>query len=93
MTRDVCYYPTDPEDGSSPLEGYGEWADPSGLCEHEHCAEGNRIGRQYRAPKGDHMTADDIAALKADRELIRDEYHGLWVQDHGGYVVTVDEGV
>ena len=93
MTRDVCFYPEDREDGSFPPEGFDEWRDPSGLCEHEWCAEGNRIGRLHRTSRRDHMTADDIEALKADRELIADEYHGLWVQDHGGYIVTVDEGV
>ena len=93
MTRDVCHYPEDPEDGSYPPEGFDEWADPSGLCEHDHCAEGNAIGRQFRASRRDHMTADEIVALRNDHELIRDEYHGLWVQDHGGYVVTVDEGI
>ena len=32
-----CWYPEDPEDGSFPPEGFDEWRDPSGLCEHETC--------------------------------------------------------
>ncbi len=89
--RDHCWYPENPEDGSSPREGFDEWRDPSGLCEHEDCAEGNRIGRQYRASKGDHMTADDIEAIRNDHELVADEFHGKWIQPHDGYVLVADE--
>ena len=88
-----CWYPEDPEDGSSPPEGFDEWRDPSGLCEHEHCAEGNRIGRLYASSRrAAGMTRDEIEALRNDHELIRDEFHGQWTQDHGGYVLVADEG-
>ena len=88
---DVCHFPEDPEDGSYPPEGFEVWRDPSGFCDHDHCAEGNRIGRLYASQRrASGMTLDEIEALRADRELIADEYHGQWVQDHGGYIVVAE---
>lgn len=90
MTRWHCWFPENPRDGSFPPEGYEEWAAPDGLCNHEHCAEGNRIGRLYaseRRVRG--MSRDDIEALKADHELIADEYGG-WMKDEGGYILVAE---
>lgn len=87
-----CWYPRR-EDylRDEPLEGFDEWAPAPGLCEHEDCAEGNRIGRLYASSRRvSGMTRDEIEALRNDHELIRDEFHGQWTQDHGGYVVVVE---
>ncbi len=90
MSRWHCWFPEDPEDGSSPREGFDEWRAPDGLCVHEDCAEGNRIGRLYASSrKVAGMTRDELEALKADRELIADEFHG-WMKDEGGYVLVAE---
>lgn len=92
-TRDVCFYPSEEDHPFGLPEGFDEWRPDSGLCSHEDCLEGNRIGRLYaseRRVRG--MSRDDIEALKADHELIRDEYHGQWTQDNGGYLLVAEEG-
>ena len=89
----VCLLPDhdDYPDRVEPFEGYDEWRDPSGHCQHDYCIEGNRIGRLYASSrKVAGMTPDEIEAIRADRELVLDEYHGHWTQDHGGYVVVAE---
>lgn len=76
-TVECCYPDRDsyPEDHGIP-EGYDEWRPASGRCTHDHCIEGDRMGRLYaRTPR---LTPDEIEATKADLELVADEYGGLF---------------
>lgn len=71
-----CWYPIQ-EDYPNGLPDWAEeWRDPSGRCTHDHCLEGDRMGRLYaRTPR---LTPDEIDATKADLELVADEYGGVW---------------
>jgi hypothetical protein len=70
MPNSTCYYPTGE---GEPPEGFDEWRPASGLCEHEGCRESAEIELMVDA-----MSADEIAAIRSDRELVADEYGGMF---------------
>lgn len=75
MTVPCCY--PDPDSyrpGTEPPEEYGEWRPASGMCSHDHCIEGDRIGRLFAATP--RMSPDELEEMNADRELVLDETGG-----------------
>lgn len=89
-----CFYPSREDfDTDEPPEEWGEWRPESGECNHADCIEGNRIGRLYRsAQKVRSMTLDEIQSIRADHELMRDEFHGReWTLEESGYVIVAEE--
>lgn len=72
-----CIYPSR-EDYEELPEGSEEWR-TSDTCKHEHCVEVAGFARAYEAHRRTQLTDDERDEILSDRELILDEYHGVFI--------------
>lgn len=71
-----CMYP-DPdalgrERSEEPPEGWPEWRDPSGECQHADCLFADDVRKMV----ANYLPSIPAAEIRADQELFWDEFHG-----------------
>ena len=54
--------------------------EPGAVCRHEYCLFVDGIRRSFATQRASAYSAADIEEMRADRELMRDEFHGRDVQ-------------